>query len=167
MSIAALNELDKPALRETLGLCNGSVAWVEKMLELFPMATDEQLLQEASRVWYSCGEADWRQAFGHHPKIGDLDSLRKKFAATGQWAAGEQSGVQGASEPLLAALAAGNEAYEKKFGYIFIVCATGKSAEEMLGLLRARLDHDPVTEIRVAMEEQNKITRIRLEKLLA
>lgn len=167
MSIAELNELGKPALREVLGLCNGSGVWVDKMLALFPVPTEERLLQEASRVWYSCGEADWREAFSHHPRIGDLDSLRKKFAATGQWAAGEQSGVQSASEPVLTALAAGNEAYEKKFGYIFIVCATGKSAGEMLGLLRARLDNDPATEIRVAMEEQNKITQVRLEKLLA
>jgi 2-oxo-4-hydroxy-4-carboxy-5-ureidoimidazoline decarboxylase len=167
MSIEELNRLDKPALREVLGLCNGSVAWVENMLLLFPVRAEEQLLQEASRVWYSCGEDDWREAFRHHPRIGDMDNLRKKFAATGQWAAGEQAGVQSAPESVLAALAAGNEAYEQKFGYIFIVCATGKSAGEMLGLLQARLDNDAATEIRVAMEEQNKITRIRLEKLLA
>ena len=167
MSIAALNELDRPALREVLGLCNGSGVWVEKMLVLFPVLTEEGLLQEASRVWYECGEADWREAFSHHPKIGDLDSLRKKFAATGQWAAGEQSGVQSAPEQVLTALAAGNEEYEKKFGYIFIVCATGKSAAEMLSLLRERLDNDPEKEILVAMGEQEKITDIRLKKLLS
>jgi 2-oxo-4-hydroxy-4-carboxy-5-ureidoimidazoline decarboxylase len=167
MGIKELNKLDKPALREALGLCNGARAWIERMLALFPVAGEEVLLSEAERIWYACGEPDWREAFAHHPKIGDLDSLKKKFAATGQWAAGEQSGVKVASEEVLTALAAGNEEYEKKFGYIFIVCATGKSAAEMLNLLKARLGNTAETEIRIAMGEQNKITRIRLEKLLA
>ncbi|HEX9510953.1 MAG TPA: 2-oxo-4-hydroxy-4-carboxy-5-ureidoimidazoline decarboxylase [Puia sp.] len=165
--ISELNKLEPSALREALGLCCGAAAWVEGMLRLFPVATEEALLQEAERVWYSCGEGDWREAFTHHPRIGDLESLKVKFGSMGQWAAGEQSGVNVASEEVLKELAAGNEAYEKRFGYIFIVCATGKSALEMLGLLKARLGNVPETEIRVAMGEQNKITRIRLEKLLA
>lgn len=167
MSIGALNTLDNSSLREMLGRCNGSAVWVEKMLALFPLPDEGILLREAERIWYSCTEADWREAFTHHPKIGDLDSLKKKFAATGQWAAGEQSGVQAAPEEVLQALAAGNDAYEQKFGYIFIVCATGKSAGEMLNLLQARLNNNPETEIHVAMGEQSKITRLRLEKLLA
>ena len=166
MSVEELNKLDKPALREVLGLCCGATAWIEGMLDVFPVATSSLLLQEADRIWYSCEEMDWREAFTHHPRIGDLESLRLKWASTGQWAEGEQSGVKEASEDVLEKLAAGNEAYEKKFGYIFIVCATGKSAMEMLELLRARLGSTVETEIRIAMGEQNKITRIRLEKLL-
>jgi 2-oxo-4-hydroxy-4-carboxy-5-ureidoimidazoline decarboxylase len=167
MTIAALNNLDEGQLREALGKCCGAAAWIGKMLAVFPVAREDVLLEEAERIWYSCEEQDWREAFEHHPRIGDLDSLKKKFAATGQWAAGEQSGVNAASEEVLKALAAGNEAYEKRFGYIFIVCATGKSAGEMLDLLKARLGNTPEAEINIAMGEQNKITRIRLEKLLA
>jgi 2-oxo-4-hydroxy-4-carboxy-5-ureidoimidazoline decarboxylase len=95
-----------------------------------------------------------------------MNSLRKKFASTAQWAAGEQVGVGSASEDLLEALAAGNQAYEEKFGYIFIVCATGRSAAEMLDLLRQRMGNDPEKEIQIAMTEQGRITRLRLEKLL-
>jgi 2-oxo-4-hydroxy-4-carboxy-5-ureidoimidazoline decarboxylase len=106
------------------------------------------------------------EAFLHHPKIGSLDALAAKFANTAQWASGEQASVQSASKAVLQALADGNTAYEQKFGYIFIVCATGKSAEEMLALLQARLPNPPKTEIGIAMAEQMKITLIRLEKLL-
>lgn len=176
MRIEELNKLDIPSLREALWRCNGAAAWIDGMVRLFPMSDKDALMEAATRVWYSCTEADWREAFAHHPKIGDLGSLKKKFSETGQlatgpatpeeWAAGEQSGVRAAPEDILIALAAGNDAYEQKFGYIFIVYATGKSAGEMLDLLRTRLENDPDTEIHIAMGEQDKITRIRLEKLL-
>ena len=123
-------------------------------------------LLDAEDQWYECSEADWLDAFTHHPKIGDVESLKKKFASTANWASGEQSGVDKASEEIIKALAEANRLYEEKFGYIFIVCATGRSAEEMLGLLHARLLHDPETEIEIAADEQNKITKLRLEKLL-
>jgi len=167
MTIEELNQLDTVSLREALGRCCGSGAWVERMQVLFPVESREVILKEAEMVWYNCSEVDWREAFEHHPRIGDLNSLKKKFAATEQWAAGEQSGVTAATGEILTELAAGNKTYEKKFGYIFIVCATGKSAGEMLELLKGRLAHTPEEEIKVAMGEQNKITRIRLEKLLS
>ena len=107
------------------------------------------------------------EAFAHHPKIGDLDSLKKKFASTSLWAAGEQSGVENPENQTITKLATKNEAYENKFGYIFIVCATGKSAEEMLLLLKERLKNNFEEEIAIAMNEQMKITRIRLEKILS
>ncbi len=91
----------------------------------------------------------------------------KKFASTSAWAEGEQASVKQASQATLEALAAGNTEYERKFGYIFIVCATGKTADEMLALLQARMPNKPEDEILIAMGEQDKITRIRLEKLLA
>jgi 2-oxo-4-hydroxy-4-carboxy-5-ureidoimidazoline decarboxylase len=167
MTIEELNQLDTISLREALSRCCGAGAWVEGMQALFPVKSREELLKKAEKVWYNCSEVDWREAFQHHPRIGDLDSLRKKFAATKQWAAGEQSGVNAATGEILTELAAGNESYEKKFGYIFIVCATGKSAGEMLDLLKGRLDNTPEEEIKIAMGEQSKITRIRLEKLLS
>ena len=135
------------------------------MAALFPLAGIDDLWRVAGKVWHECGEEDWLEAFGHHPRIGDLEALKKKYAGTG--ASMEQSGALDAPMKILEALAEGNRVYEEKFGYIFIVCATGKCAEEMLGLLRERLGNDPEKEILVAMGEQEKITRLRLEKLLS
>ena len=108
----------------------------------------------------------WREAFTHHPRIGDVAVLRERFASTAVWARGEQAGVAAADERTLAALAEGNRAYEARFGYVFIVCATGLKADQMLAMLNARLSNDAETEMRIAAEEQMKITRLRLEKLL-
>jgi 2-oxo-4-hydroxy-4-carboxy-5-ureidoimidazoline decarboxylase len=166
MTLAELNQLDPGARQAELGKCCGSSAWVAQMSALFPFRSADQLLEAAETVWYRCREEDWREAFAHHPRIGDLNSLREKFASTRAWAAGEQAGVQHTSADVLQQLAQGNREYEEKFGHLFMVCATGKSAEEMLALLHARLPNPPETEINIAMAEQNKITRIRLEKLL-
>ena len=136
------------------------------MLPLIPADNLVELLEDAESQWWLCNEEDWKEAFTHHPKIGDLDSLKKKFANTAVWASGEQSGVNTAKDEILNALAEGNRLYEEKFGYIFIVCASGKSAEEMLGMLNERLKNNPEDEIRIAADEQNKITLLRLEKLL-
>jgi 2-oxo-4-hydroxy-4-carboxy-5-ureidoimidazoline decarboxylase len=167
MTLAALNTLPAAARAEALATCCGATAWVTALNGQFPFASAAALYEAAERSWYSLGEADWREAFAHHPKIGDVRVLQEKFASTAAWAAGEQGAVKQASLETLEALAAGNAAYEQKFGYIFIVCATGKSAAEMLALLQARLPNDPSQEIHVAMSEQAKITRLRLEKLLA
>ncbi|WP_375437983.1 2-oxo-4-hydroxy-4-carboxy-5-ureidoimidazoline decarboxylase [uncultured Hymenobacter sp.] len=167
MTLSELNNLPKPGLAEALSNCCGATAWVEAMTKRFPIADEEKLLTEASTIWHQLAPADWREAFNHHPKIGDINSLKEKFASTSAWAAGEQAAVRHTSEAVLQALAAGNTQYEEKFNYIFIVCATGKSAEEMLALLQARLPNEPDQEIQVAMREQAKITEIRLKKLLA
>lgn len=166
MTLADLNALPSPARAAALATCCGATAWVATLNEQFPFDSEPALYEAAERIWYNLTEADWREAFTHHPKIGDRNTLREKFASTATWAAGEQGAVRQAASETLAALAAGNDAYELKFGYIFIVCATGKSADEMLALLQARLPHEPPTEIQVAMGEQAKITRLRLEKLL-
>ena len=168
MTLIELNNLPKSALADALQKCCGSSAWVENMVAIFPIDTAETLLHQATAIWHNLSEADWREAFTHHPKIGgDIAALREKFASTSTWAEGEQAAVKRASQATLEALAAGNTAYEQKFGYIFIVCATGKTAAEMLALLQARLPNTPDVEIKIAMSEQNKITCIRLEKLLA
>jgi 2-oxo-4-hydroxy-4-carboxy-5-ureidoimidazoline decarboxylase len=167
MTLSDLNALPPNARIDALRTCCGSSVWADTMNQLFPFATAEKLYAAAYSIWDSLTETDWREAFAHHPKIGDVDALREKFASTATWAAGEQGTVRQASEATLQGLKAGNEAYERHFGYIFIVCATGKSADEMLTLLQARLPHSPAEEIHVAMAEQAKITRLRLEKLLA
>ncbi len=166
MTLHELNTLPVPKLKEELFKCCGSQAWVNKMLPFFPADDMIELLEDAEEQWFKCSEADWKGAFTHHPKIGDIESLKRKFASTAAWASGEQTGVNTASRQTIEALAKGNEAYEKKFGYIFIVCATGKSAEEMLELLTERLKNEPKEEIELAADEQNKITKLRIEKLL-
>jgi 2-oxo-4-hydroxy-4-carboxy-5-ureidoimidazoline decarboxylase len=165
MTIAEFDHLDIGKKKELLKQCCGSSAWVEKMLSIPPAEDLIDLFEDAEEKWYECSEKDWKEAFSHHPEIGDINSLKEKFFSR-DLAEGEQSSVKEASEQILKSLAEGNKAYKKKFGYIFIVCATGKSAEEMLGLLTARLNNNPEEEIKIAMEEQNKITRIRLQKLL-
>ena len=123
------------------------------------------LVATARDEWFGLERSDWFDAFGHHPKIGDRESLRQRFARTAHLSEREQSGVDGASEEILAKLAEGNREYERRFGYIFIVCASGKSAGEMLELLRTRLPNPPDVEIRIAAGEQAKITELRLMKL--
>jgi len=166
MTLHELNSLPPQRLKDELMRCCGSSLWVNKMLPFFPADDLVELLEDAEEQWYNCSEDDWKEAFAHHPKIGDVDSLQKKFATTAVWASGEQRGVGAASTATIEELAKYNVNYEKKFGYIFIVCATGKSAEEMLQLLKERLQHDPASEIEIAADEQNKITKLRLEKLV-
>ena len=162
-----LNERPAGEAREELRRCCGASRWAEAMTSRRPFPDREALLAAADEVSGGLEESDWREAFAHHPKIGDADALRARFASTRQWAAGEQAGVRSAAEDTLAALADGNRVYEDRFRFIFIVCATGKTADEMLSLLRARLPNDPRDELRVAAGEQARITRLRLEKLRA
>jgi 2-oxo-4-hydroxy-4-carboxy-5-ureidoimidazoline decarboxylase len=166
VTLHELNTLPREQLKAELAKCCGSPAWVDKMLPFFPADDLVELLEDAEEQWFLCTPEDWKEAFAHHPKIGDTESLKKKFASTAQWASGEQSGVSNASPEIIEALAEGNRLYEEKFGYIFIVCATGKPAAEMLALLQERLSNDPGVEIEIAADEQNKITKLRLEKLL-
>ncbi|EAU61707.1 conserved hypothetical protein [Stigmatella aurantiaca DW4/3-1] len=121
---------------------------------------------EAGWLWSQTGPEDWKEAISHHPRIGDVSQLRERFKATGTWSAQEQKGVQGASEEVLQALADGNREYEERFGFTFLICATGKGASEILEQLRERLNNPPPLEMRIAAGEQAQITRIRLEKLL-
>ena len=166
MTLHEFNTFPRESLIAELSKCCGARAWVQRMLPFIPADDLVELLEDAESQWWLCNEEDWKEAFTHHPKIGDLDSLKKKFANTAVWASGEQSGVNTATDVILNALAEGNRLYEEKFGYIFIVCASGKSAEEMLGMLNERLKNNPEDEIRIAADEQNKITLLRLEKLL-
>ena len=166
MTLHELNALTQPQLKQELLKCCGSPTWAKMMMTYFPVDTMEELLEEAEEIWYDCSEDDWKEAFAHHPKIGDVESLTKKNSSTAQWASGEQSGVNVASKETIAALAEDNKKYEDKFGYTFIVCATGKSAAEMLTILQSRLSNEPENEIKMAAEEQNKITKLRFQKLV-
>ncbi len=143
--------------------CCGSKAWARAMAEGRPYSDDEDLLETSDRVWWNLTPEDWGEAFAAHPKIGERKSEGdERFR---RWSEQEQAGVASTEAATLADLAEANRIYAERFGYVFIVCATGKSAEEMLGLLRARLHNEPEAELRVAAGEQAKITRLRLAKL--
>lgn len=162
---AALNSLSPADARAALLRCCGSGRWADAMTARRPFASAEELHTAADEEWAKLGRPDILEAFAAHPRIGDLDALRRKFATTAAWAGAEQAGTATATDDVLRGLADGNRDYEAKFGYIFIVCATGKSAAEMLAILRGRLPNDPAAELAVAAAEQAKITHLRLEKL--
>lgn len=159
---ARLDALPAAGAREALRRCCASRAWVEGMLARRPFGDDGTLFEAADEVWRELEPDDWREAFAAHPRIGERG---RRGSGTAEWSREEQSGVSAAAEATRRALAEGNRAYEEKFGHVFLICATGKSGEEMLAALRERLGNDPETELRVAAEEQRKITRLRLEKL--
>ena len=135
------------------------------MNEARPFANSIALQVAADHAFDAMPNLAWLEAFGGHPRIGDLDSLRMRLAGNKQWSAGEQAGVEVADEAILQRLADGNREYEQRFGYVFIVCATGKTAAEMLARLELRLRNDDATELSVASKEQRKITHLRLGKL--
>ena len=156
--LAAINAMAEEEASAAMLACCGSKRWARKMAEARPFSVDNELFADADRIFGELSEDDWLEAFAAHPKIG--------ARASGQ-AAAEQAGARGASAETLAALANANREYERRFGHIFIVCASGRSAEEMLDLCRRRLHNAPAEELKVAAEEQRKITRLRLEKMLA
>ncbi len=166
MTIDQLNRLSEDDATASFEQCCGAAQWVERMVYARPYESLAEVIETSDTIWEECDVDDYEEAFTHHPKIGDVESLAKKFANTKAWAVGEQKGVESADRTVIEKLAQGNTAYEEKFGYIFIVNATGKSAAEMLAMLEARLKNDPKDEILVAAAEQNKITRLRLKKLL-
>ena len=132
------------------------------MMARRPFPNDAKLFFAARNEWFGLTEVDWLEAFSHHPRIGDRAALEARFPKTHDLSSKEQASVASAHEDVLAALAQANNDYFDKFGFTFIVCATGKSAEEMLALLRERLPHDRASELRIAAEEQAKITALRL-----
>jgi 2-oxo-4-hydroxy-4-carboxy-5-ureidoimidazoline decarboxylase len=172
---AVLNALDAAAARDTLTRCCGAAAWVREMLRERPYTSTDALLTAAERAFAKLERADWLEAFSHHPRIGeDLAALRARFASPSAatspgpspdalaLSSREQAGVSSASERTLEALRDGNRAYRERFGHIFIICATGKSAAEMLAALQARSHNAPDEELAIASREQAQITRLRL-----
>lgn len=167
ITLNELNTLSEQVAFEKLEQCCASKTWVNKVLESRPFSSAEALIKKAGAIWFNeCINKDYLEAFTGHPKIGDVNSLKEKFAHTAKWAGNEQSKVKEANIETIEALAKANDEYEEKFGYIFIVSASGKSAKEMLAIVQERLQHDKEDEIYVAMNEQHKITLIRLAKLI-
>jgi 2-oxo-4-hydroxy-4-carboxy-5-ureidoimidazoline decarboxylase len=166
VTLDELNRLEAPVAAAAFERCCGARRWVDAMVAGRPYGSMAAMVVASEWASGTLGRDDWLQAFAHHPRIGDVAALRERFAGTAAWAAAEQGGAATAAEAVLEALAAGNRDYEQRFGYIFIVCATGKSAGEMLEQLRTRLANAPEAELEIAAGEQRQITRLRLAKLL-
>jgi len=166
MMLNELNSLQTAKLQQELFKCCGSTKWSKELAACFPFDNIEGLMYCSDKIWAKCSETDFLEAFTHHPKIGDIESLKKKFAITAGLASNEQSAATTASKQTFEELSKGNDDYEKKFGYIFIVCATAKTADEMLDVLFARLSNTKEEEIKIAANEQNKITHLKLNKLI-
>ena len=165
MTLAELNRLGDAAAVSELLRCCGSTRWAHEMAGARPFTSMDAMTAAADTISAGLDRADWLEAFSTHPQIGSGGSNGSSRSG-GDWSAAEQAGAASASSDVLARLSEANREYEARFGYIFIVCATGKSAEEMLQLLEGRLDNDPLIEIRIAADEQRKITRLRIAKLL-
>jgi OHCU decarboxylase len=163
--LAEWNNADEDRATEAMLACCGARRWAAAMVATRPVADIFSLSEAADRIWATMGEPDWMEAFACHPRIGE----RRAAAASEKsraWSAQEQEGAGSPSNDVMRELAEGNAQYEKQFGFTYIVCATGKSAEEMLAILKRRLASDRMGELREAAEQQRQIMQIRLGKWL-
>jgi OHCU decarboxylase len=164
--LAWLNSLPSVEAEKELLQCCGSTRWAKQLAEARPFKTIGALLASANQIWWSLDRNDWLEAFRSHPKIGERKAADPVSTQAHQWSGQEQAGVATVSRETVDSLATLNRAYEQKFGLIFIICATGKTSAEILSALRERLEHDTADELPIAAAEQNKITALRLNKLL-
>ena len=166
LSLAGLNQLPRFEAAERLRACCGSSRWVDAMVARRPYAGIEALLAAADQEWQESTAADWDEAFAHHPRIGERDTAAPVSAAARGWSAAEQGAAARADDTTRGAMVEANAAYERRFGRIYIVCASGRSADDLLADIETRLRNDPERERGIAGEEQRKIIRLRLLKLL-
>lgn len=164
--LAWLNSLPAEEAAKELLQCCGSRRWAQEMANRRPYQSLETLIKAASEVWWSLQPNDWLEAFRSHPKIGDKKAAESVSAQSREWSGQEQAGTSNASEETVDSLGKLNRAYEQKFGFIFIVCASGKTSEVMLSVLRERLNNQSKAELQIAAGEQSKITELRLKKLI-
>ncbi len=157
-NLARLNALESQAAAAEFLRCCGSLRWAIAMAAARPFVTEADLFAAAEHLWNALAPEDWHEAFAAHPRIGG--------SANTDWSRAEQSGVADATADAQENLARLNVEYETRFGHVFLICATGRTADEMLAELRRRLHHDPAEELQIAAAEQAMITRLRLEKLL-
>ena len=165
-NLEKLNSASAEKAEAMLTNCCGSQKWARQMTAARPFSTVENLLETAAETWRNLDAEDWLEAFACHPRIGEKKAAAKQARQSAEWSHGEQSGAANADEIIINSLDKANRLYDEKFGYTFIVCATGKTAAEMLALCEARLKNEAADEISIAAAEQNKITEIRLKKLL-
>ena len=161
-----LNSLSAADAAKELLQCCGSKRWATQMSSARPYENLADVISRSNELWQSLDRDDWLEAFRSHPKIGEKKAANAVSEQSQHWSAQEQQGVQHAAQQTIERLAKLNVDYEKKFGFIFIVCATGKSSDEILALLEARLPNEPAAELPIAAAEQAKITELRLRKLI-
>ncbi|AJQ92136.1 2-oxo-4-hydroxy-4-carboxy-5-ureidoimidazoline decarboxylase [Gynuella sunshinyii] len=166
MTISEINSLGNEALTKLFTQCCAAQRWVVQMVAGVPYQDADDMKNRAVSYWQQMNEDDWMEAFLAHPMIGDVQSLREKYADTLSLAANEQSSTHGAADHVLKQLATYNSKYLDKFGFIFIVFASNKTAEQMLDLLLKRIHNNRDVELKNAADEQLKITLLRIEKLL-
>jgi len=164
--LARWNGLESAEAAKEILPCCGSSVWVERMVGKRPFDDEAAVLITADEVWRRLGAADWLEAFKAHPKIGESRAAVQTGERSANWSEQEQKSVVAARGDVKLRLAEVNRAYEEKFGFIFIVCATGKSAPEILEILERRLQNVKETELKEAAEEQRQITQLRLKKWL-
>jgi OHCU decarboxylase len=162
-----LNVLQPPAAEAEFLKCCGSKNWARQMGQQLPFRNRRELLQAAEEVWWNLSPEDWLEAFRSHPKIGEQNPAAQTSVASLAWSGEEQEGMSDANADVMRSLAELNRRYEEKFGFIYIVCATGKGSDELLTILQERLQSDAKSELTTAAREQAKITELRLDKLLA
>jgi OHCU decarboxylase len=179
MTLTELNALDVEAAEQRFRRCCASSRWAREMAARRPFRDAGTMAADADRIWLTLTPADWREAFAAHPRIGEPDKAGGAREAGGvrerpgagragsDWPAGEQAGMAAATDAVREKLATANREYEARFGFIYIVCATGKTADEMLVIIERRLTHSPDQELAVAAEQQRQITRLRLDKLIS
>ncbi len=165
-NLGRLNSLPAAEAESEFLKCCGSRHWAGRMTSERPFANLDELVDGGERLWWSLEPGDWLEAFHSHPKIGEKKAAAPTSGQSKRWSEAEQAAVSTAAPETLQALTDLNRRYEEKFGYIFIVCATGKSSDEMLAILRARLENPAGEELRIAAAEQAKITQLRLKKLI-
>jgi 2-oxo-4-hydroxy-4-carboxy-5-ureidoimidazoline decarboxylase len=154
------------AAKEILPCC-GSQAWADGIVARRPFPDEAALLAASEETWRNLAAGDWMEAFRSHPRIGESRAPQSAPAQSAIWSKQEQQRVTAAGDPLKTALAEANREYEKRFGHIFIVCATGKSGPEILEILQRRLENDKQRELLEAAEQQRQITQIRLTQWLS
>lgn len=164
MTLDELNSTNAQSATQWFSQTCAAQTWVNEMVAARPYSTLDALISTAETIWQQMQEDDLLEAFSAHPMIGDVNSLKKKFASTKAMASNEQSGTAEASEQVLQALNAINHQYLDRNGFIFIICATGLSAQTMLDALKSRIDNDRETELKIAAEQQIKITLLRINK---
>jgi OHCU decarboxylase len=165
--LAAWNRLPVAEAENEIAACCGSRAWARGMVNRRPLGDEAAVLVASDETWRGLSETDWTEAFRSHPRIGESRAQQPVEERSAAWSTQEQSGAASGDDAVKIALADANREYERRFGRIFIVCATGKSAAEILAILRQRLQNDVTTELREAAEQQRQITQIRLKRWLA
>ena len=167
MTLDNFNALPDDRAAEALTACCGAHRWVAAMMTRRPFGSVDDVIAAADEIWRGTTERDWREAFDHHPRIGESRSVAAQGHRAATWSSGEQARASAVDGAVKRQLAEVNAEYEARFGHIYIVCAAGRSADELLAIARGRLANDPETELRIAVEEQRKITELRLRKLFS